>query len=117
MDYSQFLYMSEELSLLAVITILFLADLFMCPDKKSGKGVYNTCLPVVLLGVHTVLNLLPCCAAGEVSAFGGMYLHTIGDKLLALLETNFTLILLILKYCHFFFNAWNPLILVGVKLI
>lgn len=76
MDYSQFLYMSEELSLLAVITILFLADLFMCPDKKSGKGVYNTCLPVVLLGVHTVLNLLPCCAAGEVSAFGGMYLHT-----------------------------------------
>lgn len=76
MDYSQFLYMSEELSLLAVITILFLADLFMCPDKKSGKGVYNTCLPVVLLGVHTVLNLLSCCAAGEVSAFGGMYLHT-----------------------------------------
>lgn len=68
--------MSEELSLLAVITILFLADLFMCPDKKSGKGVYNTCLPVVLLGVHTVLNLLSCCAAGEVSAFGGMYLHT-----------------------------------------
>jgi NADH-quinone oxidoreductase subunit N len=68
--------MSEELSLLAVITILFLADLFMCPDKKSGKGVYNTCLPVVLLGVHTVLNLLPCCSAGEVSAFGGMYLHT-----------------------------------------
>ena len=76
MDYSQFLYMSEELSLLAVITILFLADLFMCPDKKSGKGVFNTCLPVVLLGVHTVRNLLPCCSAGEVSAFGGMYLHT-----------------------------------------
>ncbi len=68
--------MSEELSLLAVITILFLADLFMCPDKKSGKGVFNTCLPVVLLGVHTVLNLLPCCSAGEVLAFGGMYLHT-----------------------------------------
>ena len=42
MDYSQFLYMHEELSLLAVIVILFIADLFMCPDKKSGKGVYNT---------------------------------------------------------------------------
>lgn len=37
MDYSQFLYMHEELSLLAVIVILFIADLFMCPDKKSGK--------------------------------------------------------------------------------
>ena len=59
MDYSQFLYMHEELSLLAVIVILFIADLFMCPDKKSGKGVYNTALPVVLLAIHTVLNLLP----------------------------------------------------------
>lgn len=76
MDYSQFLYMSEELSLLAVITILFLADLFMCPDKKSGKGVYNTCLPVVLLTVHTVLNFLPCCCTSTGEAFGGMYLHT-----------------------------------------
>ncbi len=76
MDYSQFLYMHEELSLLAVITILFLADLFMCPDKKSGKGTYNTALPVVLLGVHTVLNFLPCCGAECAEAFGGMYQYT-----------------------------------------
>lgn len=76
MDYSQFLYMHEELSLLAVILILFVADLFMCPDKKSGKGVYNTCLPVVLLALHTALNLLPCCGAEEASAFGGMYEYT-----------------------------------------
>lgn len=76
MDYSQFLYMHEELSLLAVILVLFIADLFMCPDKKSGKGVYNTCLPVVLLTVHTALNLLPCCSAVSCEAFGGMYLYT-----------------------------------------
>ncbi|MGM9687849.1 MAG: NADH-quinone oxidoreductase subunit N [Alloprevotella sp.] len=76
MDYSQFLYMHEELSLLAVILVLFIADLFMCPDKKSGKGVYNTCLPVVLLTVHTALNLLPCCSAESCEAFGGMYLYT-----------------------------------------
>lgn len=77
MDYSQFLYMHEELSLLAVITILFLADLFMCPDKKSGRGVYNTALPVVLLTVHTLLNLLPCAGSSDaVEAFGGMYLYT-----------------------------------------
>ena len=74
MDYSQFLYMHEELSLLAVILILFVADLFMCPDKKSGKGVYNTCFPVVLLAVHTVFNLIPTSAATE--AFGGMYQYT-----------------------------------------
>ena len=29
MDYSQFLLMKEELSLIAVIVILFIADLFM----------------------------------------------------------------------------------------
>ena len=75
MDYSQFLNMQAELSLLAVIVILFVADLFMCPDGKNGKGVYNTCLPVVLLTVHTLLNLCPLChEAGE--AFGGMYQHT-----------------------------------------
>lgn len=76
MDYSQFLYMHEELSLLAVILILFVADLFMCPDKKSGKGVYNTCLPVVLLAAHTAFNFLPCCTAEATEAFGGMYQYT-----------------------------------------
>lgn len=77
MDYSQFLYMQEELSLLAVIIILFVADLFMCPDKKSGKGIYNTCLPAVLLTIHTLLNLLPCCENWETAeAFGGMYQYT-----------------------------------------
>ncbi len=34
MDYSQFLYMKEELSLIAVILILFVVDLFTCPDQK-----------------------------------------------------------------------------------
>lgn len=76
MDYSQFLLMHEELSLLAVILILFVADLFLCPDKKSGKGIYNTCLPVVLLGIHTALNLLPCSCANATEAFGGMYQYT-----------------------------------------
>ena len=39
MDYSQFLYMKEELSLIAVIVILLVADLFMSPDahKRDGK--------------------------------------------------------------------------------
>ena len=76
MDYSQFLYMHAELSLLAVILVLFVADLVMCPDKKSGKGVYNTCLPVVLLTLHTVLNFLPCADSVSCEAFGGMYVYT-----------------------------------------
>ncbi|KAA6333426.1 hypothetical protein EZS27_018165 [termite gut metagenome] len=37
MDYSQFFVLKEELSLVAVIVILFVADLLMCPDtyKKT----------------------------------------------------------------------------------
>ena len=45
MDYSQFLLMKEELSLIAVIVILFIADLFMSPDahKNDGKPMLNVC--------------------------------------------------------------------------
>ena len=68
--------MHEELSLLAVIVVLFIADLFMCPDKKSGKGVFNTCLPVVLLAIHTICNFLPACDGATCEAFGGMYQYT-----------------------------------------
>ena len=49
MDYSQFLLMKEELSLIAVIVILFIADLFMSPDahKNDGKPMLNTMLPEI----------------------------------------------------------------------
>lgn len=72
MDYSQFLVMKEELSLIAVIVILFIADLFMSPDahKRDGKPVLNTILPVALLTIHTLITIMPGPAA---EAFGGMY--------------------------------------------
>ena len=66
--------MHAELSLLAVILVLFIADLVMCPDKKSGRGTFNTALPVVLLAIHTVITLVPCQESAE--AFGGMYIYT-----------------------------------------
>ena len=55
MDYSQFLYMREELSLIAVLLLLFLADLFMSPDahKNGGKARLNTMLPVILMPLPT----------------------------------------------------------------
>lgn len=75
MDYSQFLLMKEELSLILVILILFIADLFMSPDahKNDGKPVLNTMLPIVLLTIHTLITIIP----GPVAdAFGGMYHNT-----------------------------------------
>ena len=72
MDYSQFLILKEELSLIAVIVILFVAALFMSPDahKKAGNPRLTTMLPVVLLTIHTLITIIPGPAA---DAFGGMY--------------------------------------------
>ena len=75
MDYSQFLVMKEELSLIAIILILFIADLFMSPDahRRDGRPVLNTMLPVVLMALHTLVTIIP----GPVAeAFGGMYYNS-----------------------------------------
>ena len=85
MDYSQFLHMREELSLVVVLILLFLADLFMSPDahKNDGKARLNTMLPVILMAVHTAINLIPGTAA---DVFGGMYhyvpMHTVVKSIL-----------------------------------
>lgn len=79
MDYSQFLNISDELSLIAVILTLIIADLFICPDRKSGKGVLNTPLPIILLLLQTVfLFIAPhgfsTSDNGQaIECFGGMY--------------------------------------------
>lgn len=87
MDYSQFLYMKEELSLIAVIVILLVADFFVSPDghKRAGKPILNTSLPIILMTIHTAINLVPGTA---VDAFGGMYhyvpMHTVIKSILSI---------------------------------
>ena len=74
MDYTQFLYMHEELALLAVIIVMFIYDLVVCTDRKSGKPRLITAVPVVLMTILTIDNAVPCSQPAE--AFGGMYLYT-----------------------------------------
>lgn len=69
MDYSQFLYMKEELSLIAVIVILLMFDLMA--GEKARK--YFSLTACTLLGVHTLINLIP---SNAVEIFGGMYSYT-----------------------------------------
>ena len=67
MNFSNLVYMREELSLVVVIVLLLIYDLF-----ATGKGrEYFHLLACVLLGVHTLINL---CPMQEAQAFGGMYL-------------------------------------------
>src|SRR5574344_596240 len=66
MDYSQFLNMRPEVSLLALIVIVFLYDLI----AKGEARRWMRPLTIILLGIHVAFNILPQQA---VSAFGGMY--------------------------------------------
>lgn len=61
--------MREEISLIAVIILLFLYDLF-CTGKARHYFHLTACL---LLGVHTLINLelMP-----DAEAFGGMYISS-----------------------------------------
>jgi NADH-quinone oxidoreductase subunit N len=70
MDYSQFLNMRPELSLMAVIIILFLYDLFV---GEKGRKLFQP-IGCILLLVHTIVNIIPSQTAVEV--FGGMYKST-----------------------------------------
>lgn len=81
--------MTSELSLLAVICLVFLADLFLCGNTEKGVDCSQTCggkrllchcrlkhlVPLCLFIVHTVFTACPCCP-GVAEAFGGMYQNT-----------------------------------------
>ncbi len=87
MDYSQFLHMREELSLVAVLLLLFLSCRSLhesdAHKQKGTRPVLNTMLPVILMAIHTAINLVPSTAA---DIFGGMYhyvpMHTVVKSIL-----------------------------------
>ena len=68
MDYSNFLYMREELPLIAVMVILLLYDLFGS-ERSLRHFQLVACL---LFGAHTVWCLFP---HESCEAFGGMYVY------------------------------------------
>ena len=99
MDYSQFLYMKEELSLIAVILILFVVDLLTCPDQKGATpkvNVRSLTLPaVILMTLHTVINLFPGAPA---EAFGGMYQYTPMQTIIKAVLNVGTIIVLLMAH-------------------
>ncbi|MDR0794785.1 MAG: NADH-quinone oxidoreductase subunit N [Tannerella sp.] len=68
MDYSQLLHMRPEISLIALIIIVFLFDLFATGRLRR----FFQLLVCVLAGIHTVLLLTP--SGMDIELFGGMYL-------------------------------------------
>jgi NADH-quinone oxidoreductase subunit N len=67
MGYSEFLGMGAELSLMAVVILVFIYDTFI--SSKAGK--YLPITAVILLGIQTLY--LAFGGIQDVSLFGGMY--------------------------------------------
>ena len=95
-DYSQFLNMLPEASLMAILVITFLVDFFTA--KKPADTVdgnprkWFNCLVCVLMLIHICLNIAPTAPA---TAFGGMYTTGAAQGVIKTILATGTLIVLI----------------------
>lgn len=95
-DYSQFLNMVPEVSLMAILVITFLVDFFTA--KKPADTVdgnprkWFNCLVCALMLVHIYLNIAPTSPA---TAFGGMYATGAAQGVIKTILATGTLIVLI----------------------
>lgn len=88
MGYSNFLFLKEELSLIAVMIILLVYDLF--GSKKSLN--YFHPVACILFLAHTLFNFFP---TESIEAFGGMYVdNPMGDIVKTILNVGTLLILM-----------------------
>lgn len=70
-DYSQFLSMIPEVTLMAILLIVFIADLFTAkkPGEDKTRAWFNPFVCVLMLA-HILINIWP---TASMDAFGGMY--------------------------------------------
>ena len=80
MDYSQFFNMIPEAGLMAILVIVFLADLFMKGEKKHATLSMLTC---VLLVAQVAL----CFTAQPAEAFAGLYTATAAAQVMKVILT------------------------------
>ncbi len=90
MDYSQFFNMLPEATLMAVLVIVFLADLILKGDRKHAT---LSLLAGVLLAAQTVV----CFAAPAASAFSGLYEATPAANVMKVILTAGAFIVLVMS--------------------
>ena len=89
MNYSQFLLMMPEATLVAILIIVFFADLLMKGEQKvKSLGILTTLL--------LCAQLVPCFLANPESAFGGMYVTSAAVNVMKLILTAGTLIVVVM---------------------
>lgn len=92
--FNHFLYMRDEVSLLALILLLLLYDIIA---GKRGRTYFQP-VAITLFAIHTLINLVPL-APGE--AFGGMYQS---HPMISLVKTilNVATLIIFLQSKYFF---------------
>ena len=89
MDYSQFFNMIPEATLVAILVIVFLADLIMKGEKKVASLA-------LLMDVLLVVQVAVCLMAGPASAFGGIYVTTEAANIMKVILTAGTFIVCVM---------------------
>lgn len=89
MDYSQFFNMIPEATLVAILIIVFLADLIMKGEKKVSSLA-------LLMNVLLVVQTAVCLTAEPSSAFGGLYVTGDAVNVMKVILTAGTLIVCIM---------------------
>ena len=90
MNYSQFLQMVPEATLVVILIILFFAD--FAYSKSEKKHPVLRCLAHTLL----LLQLVPCVLAAPAEVFGGLYVSTAAANAMKLILTGGTLVVAIM---------------------
>ncbi|GHT17806.1 NADH-quinone oxidoreductase subunit N [Bacteroidia bacterium] len=101
MDYSNFLSMREELSLIALMLVLLVVDIV---GGDKGKRWFQP-LAICLMLVHTAINCVPREA---FDSFGGMYLYA---PMMTVVKTilNFGTLIIFLQVHRWLNHADNPI--------
>lgn len=89
MNYSQFLNMIPEATLMAILVIIFIAD--FASSRKSERKWFNPLVCIMMLA-QTLVSL---CTVEPTSAFGGMYVTTPAVNVMKAILAGGTLIVLI----------------------
>lgn len=89
MDYSQFFNMMPEATLMAVLVIVFLADLILKGEKKHSSLS-------LLMGVLMILQVGSCVIASPAEAFDGLYVATQAANVMKVILTAGTFIVFVM---------------------
>ncbi len=90
MDYSQFLNMLPEATLMAILVIVFVVDFVFKNSDRKHSALY------MVTGLLMLAQIAPCAIAEPTSAFGGLYVTNESVNVMKLILTAGTLIVLIM---------------------